>query len=602
MSTVPKLEKDDVKVYLVDHDTYNAEIGNYGSIQILDTTLAQKGATCSVTNVSVEYSTKSAVIDCTLPPLGTTFAGSKTIKLADDVADKSTQRNTYDFIVSVPNYNLKFTTRYNDAQPGLAYVGLQTKDLNGKYYVTKMQEMTPGICANTTSYKKGNWGISSSGYYVDSATTSFGPDDAFYGTLNPTNNKYYKTIASNYGEPVGNKATSVDALTDDEYELLLKGTLTGKDDVVSVWNGLTAGQKWEYNLYRKHQWTLKDTRNGYDYVIRKLADDNCWMVQNLDLELTTLTTFTDADTDINTYRNPDGSEFAGVPTGAQIESGLASKSWTPSSLSDTWKSSHAITDSAEKATRGDYIITQYENKNEHDWAWDDNGEDGTHAYRQSAAGNNIEDKPKFYDPDDFKSTTPAPYIQCMDGLKLVSNCTETNVDRYTVRYPNVKLTETNGGVARGSADTRLAGMYYNWYAATAGTGTATTGSGVNVSDSICPKGWQLPSYDGNKSYVNLTRDTYGKYKIGTYVYEGDYNYNSYPAYDGLDILPLSFLRSGYYGWSNGARNNRGSYGYCWGSRAASGTNAYNLNFNLNNFNPQNNNNKGNGFSVRCVAR
>ena len=36
------------------------------------------------------------------------------------------------------------------------------------------------------------------------------------------------------------------------------------------------------------------------------------------------------------------------------------------------------------------------------------------------------------------------------------------------------------------------GYYYNWYAATAGTGTCSMSSG-NATASICPKGWRLPT-------------------------------------------------------------------------------------------------------------
>jgi hypothetical protein len=43
----------------------------------------------------------------------------------------------------------------------------------------------------------------------------------------------------------------------------------------------------------------------------------------------------------------------------------------------------------------------------------------------------------------------------------------------------------------------------------------------------------------------------------------------------------------------GALNNRGSFGNYWSS-TENGSNAYNLN-------PANNNNRTNGFSVRCIA-
>ncbi|MEE0888188.1 MAG: hypothetical protein U0L97_03165, partial [Candidatus Saccharimonadaceae bacterium] len=45
--------------------------------------------------------------------------------------------------------------------------------------------------------------------------------------------------------------------------------------------------------------TLRDTRDDKTYTIAKLADSNCWMTQNLDLDLSTGTTLTPVDTDIN---------------------------------------------------------------------------------------------------------------------------------------------------------------------------------------------------------------------------------------------------------------------------------------------------------------
>ncbi|MBQ3430238.1 hypothetical protein IJG21_02310 [Candidatus Saccharibacteria bacterium] len=69
------------------------------------------------------------------------------------------------------------------------------------------------------------------------------------------------------------------------------------------------------------------------------------------------------------------------------------------------------------------------------------------------------------------------------------------------------------------------------------------------------------------------------------------------------ILSVPF--AGNYEWTNGALNNRGNNGNYWSSTATSsdsGTNAYNLNMNYGgNLNPQNNNNKTNGLTVRCVA-
>ncbi|GHU08436.1 hypothetical protein FACS189431_4690 [Alphaproteobacteria bacterium] len=44
--------------------------------------------------------------------------------------------------------------------------------------------------------------------------------------------------------------------------------------------------------------TLADTRNNQDYMVRKLADGNCWMINNL--KLAPNTTLTSTDTDLNT--------------------------------------------------------------------------------------------------------------------------------------------------------------------------------------------------------------------------------------------------------------------------------------------------------------
>mgnify|MGYP000970834894 CR=1 FL=1 len=63
--------------------------------------------------------------------------------------------------------------------------------------------------------------------------------------------------------------------------------------------------------------TLTDTRDGKSYIIRKLADGNCWMSQNLALSPDGNTTYTEADTDLHdgrTFTAPaeaeDGSEWS----------------------------------------------------------------------------------------------------------------------------------------------------------------------------------------------------------------------------------------------------------------------------------------------------
>ena len=64
---------------------------------------------------------------------------------------------------------------------------------------------------------------------------------------------------------------------------------------------------------------------------------------------------------------------------------------------------------------------------------------------------------------------------------------------------------------------------------------------------------------------------------------------------------LEFPAVGDRNNSSGALENAGTNGFYWSSTQNSSTNAYDMNFNSGNVNT-NNNDKRNGFSVRCVRR
>ena len=70
------------------------------------------------------------------------------------------------------------------------------------------------------------------------------------------------------------------------------------------------------------------------------------------------------------------------------------------------------------------------------------------------------------------------------------------------------------------------------------------------------------------------------------------------ATDPRQFLSGFFPAAGYFDGTTLYR--RGTDGYYWSSGYYSATNAYNLNFNSSTVNPQNNNNRRNGFSVRAV--
>ena len=194
-----------------------------------------------------------------------------------------------------------------------------------------------------------------------------------------------------------------------------------------------------------------------------------------------------------------------------------------------------------------------------------------------------------------------------------SCATGTCEDRYTstTRYNNNNAYYCAPDSA---SSNNYVGCYYNWYSATASSGTSSitpVGTSIGYKDvgsSICPKGWYLPS-GGGEPLSGSTSDRP----------DSDFNvlYNNYPSSDlmrntgtcttagqaGCDNangtnIP-SFLLSGYY-YSDGA-NYLGQSGYYWSRSAYSKGLAYALGLNSSAVYPQGYASKYHGFSVRCLA-
>ena len=148
------------------------------------------------------------------------------------------------------------------------------------------------------------------------------------------------------------------------------------------------------------------------------------------------------------------------------------------------------------------------------------------------------------------------------------------------------------------------GYLYNWYAATAGTGTyATSTDGTNVSGSICPTGWRLPSAtsDGSTATGNGTSFTAADFAVlnasmnaGSLTTGSTSNYPTGWQYSGAWSGVFSGLwYSGFHG--------QGSNGYYWSSTAYSFTLARFLDFVSSSVRPGSYYDyKYYGFAVRCV--
>ena len=273
---------------------------------------------------------------------------------------------------------------------------------------------------------------------------------------------------------------------------------------------------------------LTDTRDGKKYWVTKLKDGNCWMTQNLDLDLgvkdgnTDTTVLTPADSDV-------------------------SNNWTPL-----------------RTTEPAGTITSA-NINTETYSWD------LGMYVKS-------------DPDGYSDSCGYSSIKGLSD----PTCTSAGWTDVSSMTPMDDGT-TNTVISDNTYNAHyLVGNLYQWNAATAGTGDTITSG--NAEDSICPKGWKLPtSNNQSKGSFYLLLDKYGL----------NSSYNSTT----ITQSPLYFHPSGDV--YSGSLRDAGSYGYYWSSTAySSASYAYYLNFYLGGVYPSDCYNRGrySGQSVRCLAR
>ena len=143
------------------------------------------------------------------------------------------------------------------------------------------------------------------------------------------------------------------------------------------------------------------------------------------------------------------------------------------------------------------------------------------------------------------------------------------------------------------------GNYYNWTAAIASnnsssySGDTYNNVGNNPQNSICPKGWRLPTVSSVAG-----KDEFSKLN-------NLYNNGSTSSDANLTTAPLWFVQSGFITDNNVLKDYDARGGY-WSSTVYNASHAYLLNFNNSSVNPTGINYydryRNRGWSVRCVAR
>lgn len=261
---------------------------------------------------------------------------------------------------------------------------------------------------------------------------------------------------------------------------------------------------------------LKDMRDGKYYWVGKLADNNCWMTQNLDLDLVEGVKLTADTSDVPEEGYTPNYTTATVASNATLNpSNTGQNSWS----------------------LGDYYIVY---------------------------------------PNDATSCG----AQIGDSGIALSACKANN----TTGTPNMFAALSTPTSVDGNLNAHyLLGNHYQWNAATAGTGGTITSN--QATNSICSKGWRLPTSNGGEfnSLVTVLEGTDSKA-------------------DAVAKAPFYGVRGGSVDQNTSMFTSAGVNGFYWSSTPVSnGAQAYNLGF-ASTVNSSANRYRNVGYSVRCIAR
>lgn len=290
---------------------------------------------------------------------------------------------------------------------------------------------------------------------------------------------------------------------------------------------------------------LADARDGTKYWITKLADGNCWMTQNLDLNVGEEIGSSEMDSDWNWNRN---STYPPVATKTSVTSGTINNSAT-----GTYSWDHGV-----------YVLANPTVASECG-----SGKAGASAC--PAQFSNVGTRVASSDPNFYKK----------------SKYTGTSGGDCSKMANSPMSTAASGECAQYDAHYTI-GNHYQWNAATVSTGGTITSSQAKFS--ICPKNWRLP-------ISNSTSEDSFAALISAGGIGGDVTK--------LASAPYFFVRGGYVVQdSSSLFKGTGNDGFYWSSTAgSSASRAYDLYFSgSSDVFPSDDDNRQAGLSIRCLAR
>ena len=280
---------------------------------------------------------------------------------------------------------------------------------------------------------------------------------------------------------------------------------------------------------------LVDIRDNKLYYVTKLDDGHCWMTQNLDLDLSHSTALTSETTDLN-----DNSLTGAYNLHYSYDPNTRIISWTP-----------------ENTTR-DYAA-------------------GTGFWGSSLNVAYSLDPGEWYWDGDDSGTTACNYLTT------------------TCEHFSQTMTASNKRFSVGN--------YYNWSAAIASDDssslTTSTYNDVNNNpqNSICPKGWRLPTISSQGGGIANSTNEFRRLNIL-------YNENKTSVDVALISKPLYLVRSGEY--NSSGLTSSGSGGAYQSSTATNKNGNFYLDFSKSRVSPEENYanswGRNRSWSIRCLAR
>lgn len=307
---------------------------------------------------------------------------------------------------------------------------------------------------------------------------------------------------------------------------------------------------------------LRDVRDNKGYWVTKLMDGNCWMSQNLDFDIST-SNVTTTTSDVKTNWTS-SSAYPPKVTATSLTTGGDGNTGTYS-----WDLGRYVTNVPTETTSCG---------------------DNTTGLGDCSMFTDVGSRTASTDPNFYRKST---YIGT-DG----STCTKAT---------NTSISMATSGVCAQYDAHYLVGNYYQWNAATAGTG-ATTVTNTSAVGSVCPKGWKLPDMNGvnEKGGFRYLLRQYGlatdAYSSNTVAGVSPINSNNY----NIALSPVFFMRGGYI--NSGSSISIAGAGYegrYWSSRAYRTDDnwTYHLSFDSNDVVPSrvNGGYLHYGFSIHCFV-